>query len=97
MKIGLLSIDETAYAGGVYEGDNENYYLNRRAFHWSGSPYGFYGYDAYEFYLGRTGVIFRSIVDSNETVVVPVINLKSDIFWTKGNGSESEPYELLVE
>ena len=90
-KVGLISADEVAYAGGVYSQNNKSYYLYTEQVYWTMSPY---------YYSDWAGVF---IVDSNGRIdfgdygvdftlgVRPVINLSADVTLT-GTGTMSDPY-----
>ncbi len=95
LKIGLLSTDEAAFAGGKYNTSNYNYYLaGSSSMRWLGSPFDFGGY-AYEFYVGGDGYVGGDIV-FGDYAAVPVFNLRSDTLFTQGNGEVNNPYVISV-
>ncbi len=90
--VGLITADEVAMAGGVYAGVNTSYYLYTGQAYWTISPFSYN-----DIYLAR---VFRVYLDghlSDNTVyekqgVRPVVNLKSDITFTGGNGTQGAPW-----
>ena len=89
--IGLITVDEIAYAGGVNQINNLNYYLYNNKTYWSMSPCIFdtYGY-ALVFHMALRGAIDAPYAhDANG--VRPVINLRKDIQFT-GLGTADNPY-----
>ena len=103
--IGLITIDEVAYAGGVDSKSNTSMYLTNSEEFLTMSPYSYDALDAETWYVGSGGSI-SSLGESNsiwifgEVVVRPVINLKSTAKissmipsgCTEQNGTESCPY-----
>ena len=93
--VGLLTIDEAAYAGGKYGNYNRLYYLYTGQTYWTMSP--FYFYSSYAtalvWYVHSTGNFIWDWTAS-ENGVRPVINLKSNIEIISGNGTASSPYQL---
>ena len=91
--IGLISTDEVAYAGGVYNTSNSSYYLCIRNAYWTVSPSSYSG-SAGVFCVGSNGRLgwygVRSAVG-----VRPVINLRGDLFVT-GTGTSTDPYEVSL-
>ncbi len=106
--IGLMTADEVAYAGGVYNTKNLSawYYLNNGGSSITGSydwfllsPAGWNGRFAVVFLVSGSsdispGVLFVSITNDYD-VVRPVISIKSDVLWSSGNGSPESPYEII--
>ena len=91
--IGLITADEVAYAGGVYGQTNESYYLYTNSNYWTMSP---------RFFTGGFARVCYVILDGNfggsgvhDTFGVrPVINLKSSVQITGGDGSSGNPYVI---
>ena len=91
--IGLITADEVAYAGGKASSINNSYYLaNVGGNFWTMSPSsassesGMYG----RFEMGILGSD-----DGSKTLnVLPVINLKSTVEITGGDGASSNPYVI---
>ncbi len=91
--IGLITADEVAYAGGVHPTTaNTDYYLTNRDFFWTMSPFYFTG-------SSEVGIVFRDGLMEGHSVdrgwgVRPVINLKSTVEITSGDGTSSNPYVI---
>ena len=90
-KVGLITIDEVLFAGGVI-GSNSNFYLKNGSAYCMMSPAGFYTYNDYARAWGvvSAGRIGDFHVASNYGVR-PVINLSADTLVT-GSGTSSDPY-----
>ena len=91
--IGLITADEVIYAGGSDDGKdgNDSYYLNTGVGYWTMTPY-FYGLSfSTDFAAGDTLGVPLSPVSFG---IRPVINLKSDVEITQGNGTSSNPYVI---
>ena len=84
--VGLITADEVAYAGGVYDQNSSGYYLYNNQIYWTMSPYGFN-----QFYVNSDGSLYDAGVSSARGIR-PVINLKVDVTITSGNGTFSDPY-----
>ena len=91
--IGLISADEVAYAGGVYGQTNESYYLYTKSAYWTMSPRYFSGTYAIVFSVNSSGRLGNWDVHG-EYGVRPVINLKSSVQITGGDGSSGNPYVI---
>ena len=90
--IGLITADEVAYAGGVYDSSNSSYYLYTNSSYWTMSPF-WYGIDwAYVFFVNSTGDLSGANVDWTRSGVRPVVNLSSDIQISSGTGTSTDPY-----
>ena len=93
-SVGLITADEVAYAGGVYNTNNSGYYLYTGQYYWTMSPDFFNGSYAFVFHVTSSGNLHASNVSSG-IGVRPVINLKADtIFADGGKGTSSNPYVL---
>ena len=97
LKVGAITADEVAYAGGIWERVNHKYYLNNGHHYWTMSPHCL-SLDMGERYAGMilvydSGFLTETggYLGSSENGIRPVINLKSDITFT-GNGTLSNPY-----
>ncbi len=90
--IGLITADEVAFAGGVYNTSNTSYYLYNGKTYWTMSPYYFSGAYAYVFYVDSSSGLSSSSVSGSDGVR-PVINLKADVNFT-GSGTTSSPYTV---
>ena len=93
LKIGLITADEVAFAGvtdiPIF---NTNQYLANGTDYFTSTPNlkndGFYA-------PGRSGTM-SGYMAGDGIDNVPVINLKSDVLYTSGNGTESNPYVITV-
>ena len=92
-KIGLITADEVAYAGGKYNTNNSGYYLYTGNAYWTMSPYYFYGSNAYVLLMYSMGFLSNYGVN-NTSGVRPVINLSADTTIKSGNGTISSHYEI---
>ena len=90
-KVGLITIDEVLFAGGVI-GSSSNFYLKNGSAYCMMSPAGFYTYNDYARAWGvrSAGGTGDFHVASNYGVR-PVINLSADTLVT-GSGTSSDPY-----
>ena len=91
--IGLITADEVAFAGGVYSQTNQSYYLYTGQDYWTMSPYTFLDYwnGTRVFIVHSVGYLSGGRVD-NGYGVRPVINLKSNIQFSEGNGTSDKPF-----
>ena len=94
--IGLITADEVAFAGGVYGTNNTSYYLYTGQNYWTMSPYYFssYGY-ADVFYVNSDGQLNSNGVAWAVPGVRPVINLKSSVQFSEGNGTADKPFVVI--
>ena len=92
--ISLITADEVAIAGGVYNTPNSNYYLYNGQYFWTLSPSYFSSINS----IARVWSILPSgsLVNWNGVTYSfgarPVINLKADTLITKGDGTALNPY-----
>lgn len=91
--IGLISADEVAYAGGVYNTSNSSYYLYINDAYWTLSPSSYSG-GASVFFVSSYGSFGYAYVTSGYGVR-PVINLRGDLSVT-GTGTSTDPYEVSL-
>ena len=94
--IGLITADEVAYAGGVYNQTNENYYLYTNSYYWTMSPYFFGNGRAHVLRVYSDGNLSNRSVN-NTFGVRPVINLKADTIISSGDGTSSNPYVVQTD
>ncbi len=93
-KIGLLTADEVAISGAVYNQENPNYYLNNGTTFYTMSPSTFmYGYQAYVMYVDETGTL-TSTLTTKEQGLRPVITLSSHL-TSEGTGTLTDPYRII--
>ena len=99
--IGLITADEVAYAGGVWNTANSSYYIAQNAssgarYWWTMSP-GTWSFTASVFFVGGSstaGHLYNDWV-RNAYGVRPVINLKGNLSVI-GNGTSDSPYEIAL-
>ena len=90
--IGLITADEVAFAGGVYNYNNNSYYLYNNSDYWTISPYNFPG-GAATFRITLSGSLLYNGV-TYENGVRPVINLRSDVALS-GSGTTTDPFKVV--
>ena len=91
--IGLITADEVAYAGGVYNVNNTSYYIYTGQKYWTMFPCNFVGGSAVVFGMYRSGSLDFPGADSIRGVR-PVVNLRADVQISSGNGTSSNPYVI---
>ncbi len=91
-KIGLLSADEVAIAGGASEANNYNYYLynGETFFTMTGADY--YNYTAKLFVVTNNGTLTTAPTNSIYGIR-PVINITSKL-TVSGTGTSQDPYTI---
>ena len=90
--VGLITADEVAMAGGVYETSNSSYYLYTNQYYWLGSPYNFDGSFASGFYVYSSGYLNYDIVN-DDGGARPVVSLSSKAKLS-GNGTYNDVYTV---
>ena len=93
IPVGLITVDETVYAGLAWNSGNSSNYLYTIQNYWSMSPYSFNGGIANVFLVTSNGGLNWNNVYLGFGVR-PVVNLKSSVQITGGNGSSSNPYVI---
>jgi len=93
--IGLITIDEAAYAGGLFvntdgSSSNDSYYLYTGLRYWTMSPERYYS-GSVMFNISLNGEFGASFMNYTECGVFPAISLKSDVEVT-GTGTYDNPY-----
>ena len=91
-KVGLITIDEVLFAGGVI-GSRSNFYLKNGSIYWMMSPAGFYSSRVASawYVFSNDGGTYKSYVSGTGCGVRPVINLNANTLVT-GSGTSSDPY-----
>ena len=92
--IGLITADEVAFAGGVNQQTNEDYYLHTGSTYWTMSPYNFYATYSYANVFFVSSTVYYGSVSNATPGVRPVINLKADTQFT-GSGTSSDPFVVV--
>ena len=90
--VGLITADEVAMAGGVWNTSNSSYYLYTNQYYWSGSPNIFNSSYATEFYVNSSGYFYNNYV-YNAYGARPVVSLSSKAKLL-GSGTYSNPYTV---
>ena len=96
--ISLITADEMAMAGGVYNTPNSNYYLYNGQYFWTLSPSRFESYNslAYVWRVSPSGGLNLWNDVTYSFGARPVINLKADTLITKGDGTALNPFKVGV-
>ena len=97
--VALITADEMAMAGGVFNTANTNYYLYNGQYQWSLSPGNFSPSSsaALACYVAPSGSLYPWNGVVNSFGVRPVINLKAETQITKGDGTSLNPYVISVD
>ena len=90
--VGLITVDEVAYAGAVYGTDNIKYYLYIGSSFWTMSPYYFSASYANTFGVSSTGYFNNSLVN-NIDYIRPVLSLKASALQY-GSGTSTDPFRI---
>ena len=90
--IGLITADEVAFAGGVWTTINTSYYLYTGHYYWTMSPSDFVDV-AFIFNVNNAGSLYDWNVDDSYGIR-PVINIRSDVTISSGNGTASTPFVI---
>ena len=103
--IGLISADELVMSGAFNTKTNTTYYLydaykytekTLNAYWWTITPYYYNNEYAIEFYSLATDSSLNSSNVQNTNGVRPVINLKLDVLWESGDGTQDNPYTVKL-
>ncbi len=92
--IGLITADEVAFAGAVWLTTNEDYYLYTGERYWTITPveFNFNNTEAHVFIEYTQGISSLRVIWSRG--IRPVINLKTDVTISSGNGTASQPFTI---
>ena len=100
--IGLITADEIVYAGIIYGSKNDKSYLYNAFDYWTITSGGFYvdkEHPAKEWSdvltVGPAGQLSSWGVNNITFGIRPVINLKSDVQFSEGIGTASNPYVVV--
>ena len=91
--VGLITADEVAMAGGVYDTTNSSYYLYTNQHYWLGSPINCYTYGANVFRVYPLGGFGASYVDDTDGAR-PVVSLSSKAKLS-GSGTYNDVYTVV--
>ena len=94
--VALITADEMAMAGGVFNTSNTNYYLYNGQYQWSLSPGHFTPYvsTASVWIVSPSGSLGPWDHVTHSFGVRPVINLRADTQITKGDGTALNPFTV---
>lgn len=93
--IGLITADEMAFAGGVNDKVNTNYYLYTGEFYWTMSPAAYTGGYS-EMFIVKANYINTNGYTYQSRGVRPVINLRADVTISSGDGTATNPYVIAT-
>ena len=96
--VGLITVDEASFAGGVSLSQNNLYYLHTGQTYWTASAHQFNASSARVsgWHVNSTGFLEFNCV-SRSYGVRPVINLSSDVLIESGDGTYVHPYVVQEE
>lgn len=89
--IGLITADEIAYAGGVFNASNSSFYLYNGINVWSLSPSYLNSAGARAFHMATTANLSTDYINISHGIR-PSISLKPGTILSSGNGSAASPY-----
>ncbi len=92
--VGLITADEMAYAGGMYNTTNSSFYLYIGQYFWALSPFVFSGSSAFEFILVSVGPLYNSYAGESYGVR-PSVSLQPGIWMTGGLGTATHPFVVV--
>ena len=95
-SVALITADEIAMAGGVFNTSNTNYYLYNGQYQWSLSPSYFTPSNstARVWLVYPSGSLLTGGRVANSFGTRPVINLRADTLITKGDGTALNPFVI---
>ena len=96
-KIGLLTADEAAFAGGAFNLANNTYYIYSNSVYWLLSIYSFYGGYSRDFFVALAGRLGPDGLTSEAKDVRPTIALNSTVTYYLNDtsatpGTVNNPY-----
>ena len=95
--VGLITVDEAAFAGGKYSTKNSLYYLYTGQNYWTMSPSGFYSnYASADVWIVTSTGHLTDNNSSSANGVRPVLNLNSDVLVSGGIGTEDNPFTVSL-
>ena len=97
-KVGLLTADEIAFAGGAYGTSNSTYYIKgntNSSYWWALSPFDFSGYAQVWFVIGVDGDLDFGNVNYYRGVR-PSLALVASTKIISGSGTASNPYKIVA-
>ena len=94
--VALLSADEAVYAGGAYSSANSEFYLYNGQYYWLMTPFSHRDSRASSYILYSNGQV-NGGYSKNKYIVRPVISLKNNTIYSKGNGSMNNPFVIMED
>ena len=93
LKVGTLTGDEVEFAGAASSvKTNNTYYLFTGSYYWTMTPASYNSDHAYMFVIRDDGSFYGGSSVGATYGFRPVINLRSDVTFASGNGTQSSPY-----
>lgn len=95
--VATITADEMVHAGGKYNTPNLSYYMYVGVSVHTMTPYNFYAGNLMSspWIIGASGNI-NGGSSTNAAYLRPVINLKSDVIYKSGSGTEADPYIITL-
>ena len=96
--VALITADEVALAGGHYGSNNENFYLRTNDYYWTMTPADFNPENIYArvWHIYPNGALMRGNNVLYGYSARAVINLRSDVLISSGDGSVENPFQLKL-
>ena len=96
--VALITADEVALAGGRFDLKNEEYYLRSNGYYFTMTASYFTASNAiaYVYYVRPTGELYPWDEVTYSQGVRPVINLRSDVLISQGDGTSENPFILTL-
>ena len=92
--VGLITADELAYAGSNWYQNNFQFYANSGSWHYTLSPFGFYGGSAMIYVVWDYGGFDDTFSNSGSAGVRPIVALNVRALVMLGDGSINNPYVI---
>ena len=96
----LVTADEIIFAGGVnYLANRNNYLFNGGYSQWTMTPiyYTSSHNEARNGYMLRNGAFYIAGTVNYKNGLYPVINIRSDVLISSGDGTVDNPYQLMLK
>ena len=96
--VALITADEVALAGGHHGLKNEDYYLRTNNYYFTMTPSLLDAANAHAlvYYINPTGELLHWSNVTNSSGVRAVINIRSDVLISKGDGTTQNPFILKL-
>ena len=96
IPIGLITADEAIYGGISLNGTAANNYLTTEQDYWTMTPSHFTTRYAFVYRVSSSGQLGYSNVSLTSNIR-PIINLRSDVTISSGNGTASQPFVINTD